>query len=504
MIQLSFDENFENIIEKPINYWKNIDDAPEKIKKFINKTSDSRIVFEEKTTKYYCSKCLKELDKNNICPKCLKKLINNDKYKLKIFDINEIKEFTTNSSYYVFDIIDDNVLIYIINEYVTYNNPLSLYPMKMSNLTIDKTYQVLSDKIVDLTTNKSYSYDTLDKILKDINDIMPYDWNINDNETFEVFETIPTNYVFLYPYNLTELEDTSLYQYSNIGSLQEYLSSNYFNLTSLTYSPIYCKQFEYLIKLKLYNLACNSAYLIDYHANFKKTFGVDKKYYSFMTEIDISHIELLALKLCPTTDIKMLNFITNNLDICKYLKDYVKLDKLRNYFLDQGLTDNNIHEYYDYIRCCQKLKFDLKDKNILYPKNFIEQHAKVTYQVISLTDENIDKNIKNLSELLNLNKYEDDKYVIFPAEDINSLINESKEQSNCVRTYSKLISNNECQIYFMRYKKDIIKSLITIEVKNNKVVQTKTKFNKEPNEEQQKIIKKWEKELVKINSYNEK
>ena len=36
MIQLSFDETFENIIEKPINDWKNIDDVPERIKRFIN------------------------------------------------------------------------------------------------------------------------------------------------------------------------------------------------------------------------------------------------------------------------------------------------------------------------------------------------------------------------------------------------------------------------------------------------------------------------------------
>jgi len=94
MIQLSFDETFENIIEKPINYWKTIDDIPEKIKRFISKTSDLQIIFEEKTTKYYCSKCLKELDKNNICPKCSKNFINNDKYKMRTFDVKEIKNYT--------------------------------------------------------------------------------------------------------------------------------------------------------------------------------------------------------------------------------------------------------------------------------------------------------------------------------------------------------------------------------------------------------------------------
>jgi len=317
---------------------------------------------------------------------------------------------------------------------------------------------------------------------------------------FEVFETISTDNYYIYTDNFNELENTSLYKYSNISKTKEYLQNNYFNLTTLTYYPICCKEFEYLIKMNLYNLACNAAALINYDNSFTKTFGIDKKYYPFMTEIDINYQELLALRLNPTTDIKVLNFIKNNLSTCEYLNKYVKLDELRNYLLNQNLKEYNIHEYYDYIRCLEKLKLNLKDKSILYPKNFIDEHDKVTYQVIVLNDPETDEKINNLSIILNLNKYEDDKYVIFPASDINSLIDESNQQSNCVKTYSELISNNECQIYFMRYKKDITKSLVTIEVKDNKVVQARTKFNKEPSEEIMKIIKKWEKDLIKINN----
>ena len=50
----------------------------------------------------------------------------------------------------------------------------------------------------------------------------------------------------------------------------------------------------------------------------------------------------------------------------------------------------------------------------------------------------------------------------------------------------------------MRCKSNINKSLVTIEVNNNKVVQARIKNNKLPNEDLMKIINKWEKKLVPI------
>ena len=61
-----------------------------------------------------------------------------------------------------------------------------------------------------------------------------------------------------------------------------------------------------------------------------------------------------------------------------------------------------------------------------------------------------------------------------------------------------MVSNNECQIYFMRYKDSINKSFVTIEVRNNKVVQAKTKFNNDVPHEIMNIINKWEKTLIPI------
>ena len=142
------------------------------------------------------------------------------------------------------------------------------------------------------------------------------------------------------------------------------------------------------------------------------------------------------------------------------------------------------------------MKLNIKDHSILFPNNFIENHDKLTNEIIISKDPLTNKRIKNLSNILMLNKYEDDKYIIFPASSINSLIDESSQQSNCVRTYCDMVSNNECQIYFMRYKNNIKKSFVTIEVRNNKVVQAKTRFNEEVPEYIMNIIMKWEKTLI--------
>jgi len=46
-----------------------------------------------------------------------------------------------------------------------------------------------------------------------------------------------------------------------------------------------------------------------------------------------------------------------------------------------------------------------------------------------------------------------------------------------------MIAKNESQIYFMRKKTELAKSLVTIEVKENHITQARVKYNKLPSEE---------------------
>lgn len=484
-----FDKD-NNIVEEPIRYWKSIDEVPENIKKFILDTVCSRTIYDVSTKQYYCSKCLKALDNNYYCSNCNMQcripISNKSKYVIYT-NINDIKEYQENSKFFVFDIVDGEVLIYIFRVDTCYYNHRMYVPYQINKISIEEVYYVLNNKLVNLLNNSEVLFEDYSKEMDD-----SYNYDLLD-----IFDLQVVNH-YLYTDNLCELQRTLLYKYTFIWKLKNFFMDNNFTLSSLTYYPICCKQFEYLVKMKLYRLAATGPDVVKFDKNFKNTFGVDKKYYSFMKDIDISVSQLNALRICPTTNIDLINFISTDTFLFEELSEYVKVDKIKTYFEKEKLDYHNIYEYYDYIRCCKHLSLDMEDKNILFPKEFIRAHDKITGEMVIATDPKINERIHTLSNLLLLNKYEDDKYVIFPAVSVESLIDESSQMSNCVRNYCSDVSNNECQIYFMRYKDTPNKSLITIEVRDGKIVQARAKYNELPGEDEMKILKKWERDIISI------
>lgn len=484
-----FDKD-NNIVEEPIRYWKSIDEVPENIKKFILDTVCSRTIYDVSTKQYYCSKCLKALDNNYYCSNCNMQcripILNKSKYVIYT-NINDIKEYQENSKFFVFDIVDGEVLIYIFRVDTCYYNHRMYVPYQINKISIEEVYYVLNNKLVNLLNNNEVLFEDYSKEMDD-----SYNYDLLD-----IFDLQVVNH-YLYTDNLCELQRTLLYKYTFIWKLKNFFMDNNFTLSSLTYYPICCKQFEYLVKMKLYRLAATGSDVVKFDKNFKNTFGVDKKYYSFMKDIDISVSQLNALRICPTTNIDLINFISTDTFLFEELSEYVKVDKIKTYFEKEKLDYHNIYEYYDYIRCCKHLSLDMEDKNILFPKEFIRAHDKITGEMVIATDPKINERIHTLSNLLLLNKYEDDKYVIFPADSVESLIDESSQMSNCVRNYCLDVSNNECQIYFMRYKDNLSKSLITIEVRDGKIVQARAKFNELPSDEIIKVLRKWEKNIIPI------
>ena len=92
--------------------------------------------------------------------------------------------------------------------------------------------------------------------------------------------------------------------------------------------------------------------------------------------------------------------------------------------------------------------------------------------------------------------YKNKKYIIYPVKNQKELVNESKQQNNCVKTYAERIANGTCDIYFMRLLTNVKKSLVTIEVRNNKVVQQRTKNNNDTTNNQKKFIELWERKIL--------
>ncbi len=482
MGQIIFDDDFKNLKEEPINYWKNKDDIPQNIKKFISEISSNNVFYDEKTDEFFCSQCIQKLDKNFFCKKCKKHYEKINKFIIKIEDINYVKQFIYNFHYYAFDVANNDVILYIINENIYYDNPLSIKPYKTSYLSIDSAFYITNSGFKNLITNEMFNFKTIEKEI--LNNDCYYE---NEYETS-----------YLYVLNLDELKNT-IYRYSYIWEAKEFLKDFNPDIFKLIYLPIYFKGFEYLIKLKFYSLAFDKPFLLNYDNKAKKLLN-DKL--SFMIKNNFVYNDFRALQLCDTLDMSLINFISKNLE---YIEDIlgitnVDLKTLKNYFEKNKLDDEYILEYLDYIKMANELGLDLKSKKILFPDDLKNEHDKLYLEITMINEPKINEKINELSQLLQLNEYQEDNYIIIPASSIESLIDESDQQHNCVRTYCKDYSNNKTQIYFLRKKDNMSKSFVTIEVKNGKVVQARCKYNELPDEKIKKIIDNWEKTIIPINN----
>ena len=157
----------------------------------------------------------------------------------------------------------------------------------------------------------------------------------------------------------------------------------------------------------------------------------------------------------------------------------------------------DIHMYADYLKFAKALGLDLKNNKYAFPKNLKDSHDELEKQYKINNTKIINLAIITRSKELLKNTFKDKKFIILPATSIKDLQDESAQQNNCVRTYAEKYANGECDIYFMRKIKNPKKSLVTIEVRNNTIVQSRIKNNNQPTENELKFLKEWEQNILK-------
>lgn len=318
-----------------------------------------------------------------------------------------------------------------------------------------------------------------------------------DNGNWRLYEGYwygSSNYGYLYKNNLknvlkgTDLEKSRLWEV-----IREPYTRGY-DIKDLLYQA-HASLFETLVELKLYNLAeCASSFHFYGKSSFYKIFGVSKDYYKFMKKHNITLRELEVLRQYPSKDIKKIRFLVKYANNLEDIKKYMSLDKFIEYFRSNKLEDSNL--YLDYLEFAEKLGYDLKDKKYLFPKNLKEKHDEYEKQVKIHEQERLTKSISTRAEILKKNIFKNNGFIIFPAESVQAMIEESTQQHNCVRTYADRYANGECDIYFMRKANKPTESLVTVEVVKNKVVQKRIKHNENTTEKQDKFLKTWERKVL--------
>jgi len=315
----------------------------------------------------------------------------------------------------------------------------------------------------------------------------------------------------IYPYNKKNLFKGTVYEYAPIKEFKE--KYKYYDDFEILQIAGY-RSFELLWKMGLHRLSLSAKYF-NKKGNFEKRFGVPKSFLEFMVENDIDYNQYKILKLIQEPNMELIKrysrYDYNYLAFIKkqgYLKDlkvidqfeyfedtirkickYVPLRKLLNY--PKGLK--NISIYKDYLEMLNKLNYNMKCRNELFPKQLIARHDKLVKQIKIIDD--IETQSGVYSRFLELSRYiyKDEKYIIFPGPSVDDIKDEGEQQGNCVaREYMIPYKNRKTEIYFIRKLDDVTKSFITLEYRNGVIVQKELpKHSRDFSKEQLDFINKW-------------
>lgn len=159
--------------------------------------------------------------------------------------------------------------------------------------------------------------------------------------------------------------------------------------------------------------------------------------------------------------------------------------------------DSILRELEDYAGMMKEIspKFDK------YPRHFLTTHKIASRNYNRLKHQFDEEKFKNRINLDMEHTFGDYRF-IYPK-CIQEIKDESVQMSNCVSSYVQRVIDGQCHILFLRRKDSLDKSLVTIEVRNNKIVQALQRYNHPLTSEQKEVVDKWNRWYAnKINNKN--
>lgn len=157
----------------------------------------------------------------------------------------------------------------------------------------------------------------------------------------------------------------------------------------------------------------------------------------------------------------------------------------------QEFNHDRLTDYVDYLDMQVGLYGEIKEK---YPRYLATEHDVIALKYNTYKKHNEDLIMLNIAENQKDLIYKKGDYVIILPESTSDIIDEGIQQSHCVASYADRVLNNKTLIVFMRHKDELDKSLVTIEVKDNIIVQARRYANKPPLKQEELFIGQWAKE----------
>src|SRR5699024_738691 len=135
-------------------------------------------------------------------------------------------------------------------------------------------------------------------------------------------------------------------------------------------------------------------------------------------------------------------------------------------YLSQGLSFRGaIQVYTDYYRMCTDMQYVKFDR---YPKYLKTYHDIVARNYNLVKDEVTSRKFKEATEA----------YKLIVPNDSDDLVYEGNLLQHCVASYVKNVANNKTRILFLREEEKEDEPLVTVEIKEDKVVQARGHSNR--------------------------
>lgn len=242
---------------------------------------------------------------------------------------------------------------------------------------------------------------------------------------------------------------------------------------------------------KLQDILCLKGVYFKYALNLKKILN-----FEMLEILQFSQSYNLPLFEYPFEFIKRLKY---NLDLTENLKCFLKLGckLIYDYCWKQAI---NMRDYFDYIRNCQILNYDLYNTAISKPYDFKIAHDQAYLKVESKKNKQLDSAVKKILNTYQCLTFEKDDYCVVVPKKADDIRKEGIDNKNCVGGYVCRVKEGSSIICFVRHCNEKDKSFYTLELnpKTLKVVQCRG-YHNEPTAEEEKVkkfVNYWQKNIV--------
>ena len=179
-----------------------------------------------------------------------------------------------------------------------------------------------------------------------------------------------------------------------------------------------------------------------------------------------------------------------------------------NYMKKQKMSPNATAQIWrDYLRMARREGMDTTDDIVRLPKNLKARHDQLVERINARrNEEKYDHLNARIRERLPEAKryfWEDDTYMIIPAERCEELVEEGRTLHHCVGAndiYMNAMAEGRSWILFLRRKSELNKPYYTIEINmyTDKIKQYYSEYDRQPDKEEiRKVLDKFKQSLKK-------